>query len=450
MRLLGTLAVGTAVVMLVACGSAGTGTAGASSTAAASGPTSTSVAAVNPPPANLTAVSLVGKADLAKELGEPISAIQDDGGVTASADDGSGDASDFESQVELATSDTHLAIVLTAYPSASAAQTGYDGDVADFAEPVSLPGLGSEAAADVRPNPCATVPADVQVECFFTRKVGLAGLGEVAVRDGGQVLTVEPSAAPAVAAEVRPSPGTPASVQQAIALINTIEVVQPQAVAKALAPLMSGQTSTGTYLELPEGALNPCAASSSTIASELKTDVTAVNVMSDTPPEQECLYTIGGESYTAYTETGAQAADSVPLTSLQAMYAKDAQDASTSTTLGPTDGISIQTFMDGGELFDTDSLVILPVTASARLVAGAGIVELGDTGTSPRDVLLRLEAAEGASAGQTTTKELCYDVLTQMMISEMQQDDGSALANSAIRTKYVHYIQSVCAQLASQ
>jgi hypothetical protein len=455
MALLRMFAVGTAIVMVAACGGASTG--GTSSSPGGSGSSGSSGASVgNPPPAGLSAVALVNEASPAAALDVTFAGMQDDGGVTTVDENGSGETApnEFVSEVETATNDTHLAITLTTFASAVDAMAGYKIDVDDFDFSVALTGIGTSATADEEAaSPCARLPAREQPGCYVGHKqLDFDGLGEVAVLKGGQVLTVVPTPTAMAKAEVsNGSPGLSVTqVQQTVALLQMIEVAQPQAVARAVAPHMTGQTASGTYLQLPAGGVNPCAAPASTLASELKTQVAASNVPSDTEPEQECTYSIGGEDYTAYTETETQASTAVPPTTLDAVYTADAMSPQASSTIGPDSGYTIQTFVDGGELFDSDSLVTVPSVTSARFGNGT-VVELGAVGTSSRDILLRLEAAEGASAGETTSKDLCSDVLTQMMVSELQEDGNqSSLAIRLITGKYAHYIETVCGQLASQ
>jgi hypothetical protein len=456
MALLRMFAVGTAIVMVAACGSASTGGSSSPGGSGSSGSSGVAVTKAPPaPPAGLSAVALLNEASPAAALDVTFAGSQDDGGVTTVDENGSGETppNEFVSEVETATNDTHLAITLTTFPNAVDSSAAYKIDVDGFSFSVPLTGIGSSATANEEAaSPCAGLPAPEQPGCYYDHKqLDFNGLGEVAVLQGGQVLTVQPTPTAMVKAQLsNEDPGQSLTqVQQTVALLQTIEITQPQAVARAVAGHMTGQTASGTYLQLPAGGLNPCAASASTLGSELKTQVTAVNVPSDTAPEQECTYTIGGEGYTAYTETDTQASMAVPPTTLESLYTTDAMNPDASSTVGPAGGGSIQTFVDGGELFDSDSLVTPTSPTSAEFGDGT-IVELGSVGTSSREVLLRLEASEGASAGQTWTKDLCYDVLTQMMVAELAENDGTGYVSRALLGKYEHYLLTTCASLASK
>jgi hypothetical protein len=385
------------------------------------------------PPAALTAASLMSPANLSSAMGTPISGIQDDGGVSNSQG-----ALSFESQAETATSDANFAITLTSYGSDSVANQAYTTDLSQYGNQQALPGVGTQAS--IATNPLLSVcenesPSVAPAVCGARLRAGggSALTGQpVTVLKGAQVLTVTPTPAAAVKTQFandETSATQPGTFEQLIALAKTVLITQPTAMATALAGRMTGQTSTKRYLEVPHGAINACLVPASKLAGK-GLSVTASNVPSDMPPEQECRYTVNGDEFGWYSETSAQAADSVPPASLQQIYATAAQNATEHEQVNLKHGVTAEAFAVGGDLFETGVLL----TSN-----GSG----GDPG-----LLTIFEPFEGASAGETITKNDCELIIAALPKDYVNNYPSALEGNAPVPTNVSRHILAWCLMLA--
>jgi hypothetical protein len=245
-----------------------------------------SAAASQAAPKSLVAARLATASALSA-AGVPASGIQDDGGAqTPEA---------FSSQVEVMSKDgTPLTITLATYASSADARSAYSASASSGATP--LPGVGDRAATSGNDS---------------------------YVLKGSQVLTVEAKlSAAAVQQEVQAKEqggAIPANLGAAAAADAT-------AVAKGLGTKLTGTAAkpSASYHELPAGAVDPCATAASAVASALGVQhVTSQEVLTDTPPAQECQYSSSAGTFDLYTITAAQAAAAVPPTTVAAVIARD-------------------------------------------------------------------------------------------------------------------------------
>jgi len=354
------------------------------------------------PPAALDALSLVHSAGLAANLGAPVTATQDDGGETFSG----GGPTQFQSVVEVATKTTVLTVTLLTFPSGAAAKQTYHSDVDQGWQSVS--GVGDEAAvlpdfklgSECNFSPAAS-PND-QEECLtLLRSAGtalLSGVGHEDVLKGAQVVEVLPAATAAASSQLTTAlatSSTTAAWPTVVSLLNDVFFTLPQAAAKELAAKMTGQLATKNYLAVPKEGLNACGVPASKLVGS-HGSATAANIPSDTPPEQECLYTINDESYDFYVETSEQASGSISGESLAQVYAKDAEGASLTKASHVSKQITIKAFGDGGDLFSSEDLITI------------------NSSNGDPSLLLRVEPTAAASYGQRINRDDCDRIIAAL------------------------------------
>jgi len=365
-------------------------------------------------------------------MGTTVTGLQDDGGVSSSQG-----APSFESQAETATSDANFAITLTSYASDSAANQAYTSDLSQNGNQQTLSGVGTKASIATNPllSVCENESASVAPEvCGARLRAGggnaLSGQ-PVTVLKGAQVLTVTPTPTASVKTQFandEASATESGAFEQLIALAKMVLVTQPTAMATALAGRTTGQTSTKRYLEVPHGAINACLVPASKLASK-GLSVTASNVSSDTPPEQECRYTVNGEEFGWYSETSAQAADSVPPTTLQQIYATAAQNASEHEQVNFKNGVTADAFAQGGDLFET------------------GVLLTTNRGGGDPGLLTIFEPFEAASAGETITKSDC-DLIIAALPKDYVNSYGVFKGDPPAPTSVSRQILTWCLMLA--
>ncbi|MGH3732622.1 MAG: hypothetical protein ACRDVC_04495 [Acidimicrobiales bacterium] len=290
-------------------------------------------------------------------------------------------------------------ITLETFASSSAATRAYRQETSGAGALDTMSGVGTAAnfvdlanvdskLTGVCPPSGSSLPADCRQ---FLTDLFTGGIGGVYVERGGQILEVKSSAVGAVSALVRPDE----TLSNVMTLLQLTMVTQPKAVATELALRMTGQTSNEPYLDVPKDGLNACSVPASKLASK-KVVASAQNVVSDTPPEQECVYTINGEEFNFYSETSAQATDSVPTTTLQDVYGAQAKGAAKSKHLTLGNGVTAIVYADGGDF-----------------LSGGLLLAQNKSGTDPA-ILLTIEPAEGASAGEIVTKNDCEELFAAL------------------------------------
>jgi len=342
---------------------------------------------------------------------------------------------EFGSQAETETSTTRLVVTLTTFASSSSAQRAY------IPGSQILPGVGDQASYQTSPlgQLCfsGTASTTRTEACLARLRAGgsrfFAGAGQVQVRKGAQIVSVMPTLTPAASTELTQDLATasqPAVWQSLVGLYNTVFVTQPQAVAQALVARMTGQAVTRAYLELPPGAIDPCALSTAKLASDLQTTVTAANQFPPTQaPGQTCVYTIDARQYTLDTETGTQAADSLPPTTLPSIFSSDAlaQGTVAPTPTAPIAGASVQDFMVGGELWEAETLLSFPADDTSAPDGGISPILLGQESPpiTSRDILIRLEQMAADSAGGGTSYKMCVELERQIMKAFLQRTEAS-------------------------
>jgi hypothetical protein len=263
-----------------ASGSSGSTSAGAGSTSGAAS------ASLPSAPVNLTALPLLKGVNLGAALGSAVIGYQDDGGYPAIYPNVS-----FISQAETATNLTRLVVTLQTFGSTGDAATAYQ-QATKAAAP--LTGLGDMAA--------------------YTTGVPLT------VLKGSQVLTVSPNATSAgndYIAEQDKSTESIASIYDKPAL----------AAAAAIAPKLTGTSVSKQYVQIAEGGVDPCVLSTTTLAKDLATTVTATYGKSETAPRMQCTYAVGTRRYLLQTYTSTQASNAIPATTVQAQFTADMQKA---------------------------------------------------------------------------------------------------------------------------
>lgn len=354
------------------------------------------------PPAALNALSLVHSAGLAESLGAPVLATQDDGGETLSG----GGPTQFQSVVEVATKTTALTVTLLTFASDAAAKQTYHSDVDQGWQSVS--GVGDEAAVlpDLKLgsecNFSSSASPNAQEECLsLLRSAGTAlllGVGHEDVLKGAQVMEVLPAATAAGSSQLTTALATspPTAAWPAVmSLLNDVFFTLPQAAAKALAAKLTGQSATKSYLAIPKEGLNACGVPASKLVGG-QGSATAANIPSDTPPEQECLYTINDESYDFYVETSEQASGSISGESLAQVYAKDAKGANLTKASHVSKQITVKAFGDGGDLFSSEDLITI------------------NSSNGDPSLLLRVEPTAAASYGQRISKDDCDKIIAAL------------------------------------
>jgi hypothetical protein len=275
-------------------------------------------------------------------------------------------------------------VQLTTYSDAASAHAGFQREIGAFAAPTTLAGVGEMAAAEdqltnLKGINCltATLPSDLAT-CAAVLGSGGASVatGAVAVLKGAQVLTVSSAPLASVQAQIQQAVQA-GSFSSVISQLQTVSSTQPLSGARALAAHLSGQSASGSYVELPPDAVNPCLISTTKLGGSLKSTVTAANapLHQVTTPAQECDYMVGGYPYLIQVESEAQAEHSVPPTTLSAIYAADlSTGGGQGNVLQKTSGPD-QAFMVPGQDWTFEMLLARKgaSAASTTLPAGAGV-----------------------------------------------------------------------------
>jgi len=235
------------------------------------------------PPRDLQALALLTAAGLPAALRAGGHGYQDDGG-TATTYPSLGFASEADTETTL----TRFRVSLQSWDTPATASDDYDALTRSGGTPMT--GLGEKAMDQI---------------------------GEqIVVLEGSQVLVVGVDLTPAGEDYLAAHGKSPAAL---LAVMDR----PARSAAKALAAHLSGHPATGTYLQLPAGALDPCNLSTAAIGAATKQPVTAVHAPSENRPAQQCDVAIGGSPFLVQTYTSAQAAAAVPTTTVAAVYATD-------------------------------------------------------------------------------------------------------------------------------
>lgn len=229
------------------------------------------------PPA-ITAIALFHRTALKKALGLTISRVQDDGGVAQY--DGS-----FASSAEVATKLTILTATLTSYPNRKAAFAAFQ--AGRYAGTKRIKGVGTRAYS--------------------------AG-DHVVVQTGDQLMIDQ--ARPSAAGE-----DYLATQEKSSAAIDLVVNTPALKSGTALGKKVIGKWKVASYSELPKGAAPPCGRPNK------KYGITTPTVsLSESPPFQQCDFTVGGSPFERQTYTLGQARTSLSkLTPDQAYAAELAQ-----------------------------------------------------------------------------------------------------------------------------
>ena len=360
----------------------------------ASGPNGNLVTA----PAALDAASVVQAAALQSS---GVSGVENDGGVSTTASSG---GAEFVSRAKIGTQNGYLSVELDTYPSIGTASSGYQASSTSSDNNwVSISGVGDEAevtqspvgATDLSRFNCASpTPADTIICSRLLQSAGSElSSGEAIVRKGGQVLTVgfAPSAALQAQLEQAKATDSYGSLLPAIEAVSTTV----QNAAEAIAAHLGGRTASRGYLELPPHAINPCLISAQKLDAELHQQVSAEPgpTLAGDGPAVTCDYSVGGEPFLMETETEAQAAASVPPTTLQALYQKDFNDNGGASNPDHKTVGSSSAFMVPGEDWTSETLLADGAESAAFSRPGSGFELASDYRIRP-GVLVRVENEE--------------------------------------------------------
>jgi hypothetical protein len=278
----------------------------ASSATPAGGPAASHHASSKPrpAPAALTAVTLIKKAKLKAALHTKVSPTQANGGVAPYP-------TLFESQAEVETKLTTLTVSLFTDKTVKDAKQTYQSEAGTVAH--HYKGIGAQASSQ----------SD----------------GQVTVRTGAQVLVVFPGLTPAGETYVADHGKSPASLQKTLygPALNS---------ARALAKHLAGKLLKGNYVELPHGALAPCI-SAAAFKKQTHKPVTIVPMnLSNSPPAQQCNYTIGGKPFLDTTYTARQAKTALTAGTPAQIYASDRAAAAGKqvehATVGPVKAFMVE------------------------------------------------------------------------------------------------------------
>jgi hypothetical protein len=291
------VAIGALALSLIGCGGSGTPAASPSGTSGSvpgSSPTSSPVAALPAAPSGLVASNLLASVSVSAAL--HTRGAQDDGGVSTGS-------TTFVSQAVTQSRLTVFTVMLTTYDTPANATQSYQQLAVQGSK--QLPGVGDAAAYQ---------PAT-----------------QVTVRKGAQVLTVRVAGTTAGNNVLASQGKNAASLQQVLD--------KPLlAAARAIAPHLSGQSVTGQYVEIPRGGADPCAIPVAALQAKLHKSVSLSHAASESPPAQQCDYTIDGKPYIVQTFTAAQARSAIPRANLRSIFTADRARGSQSGTLKDTAG----------------------------------------------------------------------------------------------------------------
>ncbi len=208
---------------------------------------------------------------------------------------------------------TVLTVRLTSYPTQHGAAAGYAA--------LAGPGTGSHRIAGL--GHAGATQSD----------------GTVYVLSGHQVLVVRPTATVAgnnyVAAQGKSSQS-----------LQTVFYGPALTAARVLARHMSGHAPSGPHFYLPPGALSPCIGTAASFHKATHKAVTMQPVVTQSPPAQQCDFTIAGQPFQTTTYTGAQARSAISTGSPQAVFAAERTRAGgrrvKSATVGPIKAFMVQ------------------------------------------------------------------------------------------------------------
>ncbi len=177
-----------------------------------------------------------------------------------------------------------------------------------------------------------------------------------------------------------------------------------RAAAQAIAARLTGSPASGSYLQLPAGALDPCKVSTKAIGAGTKQAVTAVNASSENRPAQQCDIKIGDSRYLVQTYTSTQASAAVPSTSLAAVYAQDAS-ARTPGEHVHTESANLMAFANIDEDFTLEVLV-----------TGAELSSFRATPETAHQALIRIKNAYTAPVSREQCYELGKEAAMQLVV----------------------------------
>ncbi len=328
-----------------------------------------------PAPKELQALPLLTATGLPTALGTSVHGFQDDGG-TASTYPSAGFISTAETETRL----TRFQVSLQSYTNPADATQAYNQLTASGGTPIA--GLGDKAMAQVAQ--------------------------QVVVLKGSQVLVVGVNLTSAGNDYLAEHDKSPASVLAALDR-------PARAAARAIVPQLTGAAVSGSYLQLPAGATDPCAISTKSLATATKQAVTATNAASENRPAQQCDIQIGSSPYVVQTYTSTQAAAAIPATTLAAVYAQDAQ-VSTPGQRVQTASEHLKAFMNIDTDFTLEVLVTGDPGSNWRATAATA------PGETAHQALIRIKNAQTSPISREHCYQLGKEAAMQLVIGMPQSE----------------------------
>ena len=316
---------------------------------------------LKPAPKALQALPLLKLTELSAAIGTPLNGLQDDGGTSS--------GSEFFSVAETESHLTRFRISLQSFANPAAAMDAYS----------QLSGTGGTPLAGIG-----------------DKAVDLVG-EQVVVLKASQVLVVNVNLTSAGQDYLGQNDKSPESMLAALDK-------PARAAAQAIAAQLTGSPTSGSYLQLPAGALDPCHLSTKAIAAGTKQDVTAANDTSEDRPAQQCDVNIGDSHYLVQTYTSAQAAAAIPSTSLAAVYAQDASGHTPGEHVH-TESASLMAYANIDEDFTLEVLV-----------TGAQLSSFRAAPETAHQALIRIKNSRTAPVSREQCYELGKEAAMQLVV----------------------------------